>query len=174
MGNLLKKIKAGQANRRRLRWPGTDIDIELRLLSVQDSLDASLAADRLYKDNENAVGFHNVSEYQLEKTIQQLYRACVEPGTNTPVVDSIAEFRRLVNGRERDMLVDEYSALDSECNPSPDTMSADEFDALVQNLKKKPSETTGSISSLSTLRRLCTFLASQPAHSPADSGCTSM
>jgi hypothetical protein len=170
---LLQKIKAGTSNRRTINWPGTDTQIDLRLLSNRDELDSTLAADRLFKDSEDRIEFHNLDAYQTERTMQQLWRACVEHGTDTPIAESIAEFRKLVTTHERDALVDEYNTLAEQCNPSPRELSDDEFDSLVAQLKKKPKETAGSISSLSTLRRLCRYLAFQPATSPRDSGSTS-
>jgi hypothetical protein len=71
---------------------------------------------------------------------------------------------------EKKLLADEYMSFERECSPSPDNLSNDEFDRLVEQVKKTPGETTGSITSISTLRRLVTFLASPPANLPADNG----
>lgn len=170
--SLLKNIKAGTKCRKVVTFPGTDKKFDFRLISEQDKQSGNFAADALYK--ENAISFHNVNDYQNEKTLQQLYRACVELGTDTAIAENITEFRSLLTGRERDILVEEYNQFDEEFNPSPDTMSNEEFDKLVHDLKKKPMETVGSCSSLPTLRRLCIFLEKQLSTSQKVSGSISM
>lgn len=171
--SFLKELKAGVDNKIVVRFPGTETEVELHVLSNQDTLDASLAADRLYKDQEIRVGFENIKDYESERTTQLLFRAMRVPGTGKTIADNITEFRSLLTVAERAALVDEYNALDERCNPSPETLPAEKFDALVEDLKKKPQETIGSISSMSTLRRLALFSASQAWPSPKDSGSTS-
>lgn len=172
MSSFLKSIKSGTKIRKVITFPGTDKQFEMRLLSEEDKRQAVFAADNLFR--EIPVAFHNVADYQHERTIQQLYRACVEVGTDTPIADSVSEFRSLITGPEMDILVDEYNAFDKENNPSPNTMTAEEFDKLIFELKKNSSETIGNISSLSTLRRLSIYLANQLATLQKDSGSTSM
>jgi hypothetical protein len=169
----LKLIKAGAANRRRIKWPGTDTDIELRVLSNAQISDASLAADTLYRKQGVSVALHNLDDWRREMTVQQLFRACVEPGTDTTVAATITEFRELCTRTEADLLVQEYSALEQEANPSPETLSEEQFDALIAEVKKKPEQTIGSISNIATLKRLASFLANQQYNLPTDSGSTS-
>jgi hypothetical protein len=169
--SFLKNLKSGSNLRKTVTFPGTDKQFELRLLSEEDKRQAVFAADSVFKDN--PVGFHNVNDYQNERSIQQLYRVCVESGTDTPIAANIAEFRSLLTGPEKDILVDEYNAFDSENNPSPNTMTAEEFDKLIFDLKKNLKETIGNISNLSTLRQLSIYLANQLATLQTDSGSTS-
>jgi hypothetical protein len=170
--SLLKDIKSGVKCRKLVTFPGTDKQFEFRLISEQDKQNGNFAADSLYK--ETTIGFHNINDYQSEKTLQQLFRACVEVGTDTPIAANISEFRSLLTGRERDLIVEEYNAFDEEFNPSPDTMSNEDFDMLLCDLKKKPIETVGSCLSLQTLRKLVLYLEKQLRISQTDSGSTSM
>lgn len=170
--SLLATIKAGKKIRLLVTFPGTDKQFEFRLLSEQDKLDAALQTDLVYKDT--PVGFHNNNDYQNEKINQQLYRVCVEVGTDKPIADSITEFRKFMTGRERDLLIDEYNDFDQKHNPSPNTLSAEEFDRLMFDLKKKPEQTIGSILNLHTAKQVITSLVSQPAILPKDNGSTSM
>lgn len=169
---LLAKIKAGKNVRKTVLFPGTNQPLDFKLLSEQDKLDAGLQTDLLFKDT--SVGFHNHNDYLNEKTTQLLYRACVETGTTTPIAGTITEFRKLITGRERDLLIDEYNEFDQEFNPSPNALSAEEFDKLMFDLKKKPETTIGTILNLQTARRVITSLVSHPAISPKDNGSTSM
>jgi hypothetical protein len=170
MPSLLEKIKAGARNRKEIKFPGTDIKVALRVLSNQDTLDAALAADRLYKAEDIPVGMQNIGEYESEKTTQQLYRALSDPENGGPIAPSITEFRKNLTPGERAALIEEYNAFDAECNPSPDTMPADEFDRLVEDVKKKPEATIGNISSMHALKRLALFLACPPSTSPKGNG----
>lgn len=158
--SLLQQLKSG-TNAQITVMIGAG-EIGMRLLSEQDMLDASMAADRLFADAKIPVTFQNVAMYEAEKTTQQIYRACVEPGTGNPVAENITEFRKLLSTSERAALIEAYNEFDQKMSPSPRAMPQDEFDALVFQVKKTPNETVGSISSLSTLRRLCSYLASTP------------
>lgn len=171
--SLLEKIKAGTANRRIVTFPGTDRQIAIRVLSNQDVIDANIAADRVYKDAGIDIGFHNVNDYETEKTVQLLFRACIDPDTGERVASGVSQFRQLTTPEERDRLSDEYHALREECNPGAKDMAPAEFDALVLSLKKKPSETIGSISSLRVLKKLALYLAEEHATLPKGNGPTS-
>jgi hypothetical protein len=173
MASLFEKIKAGSKNERSVLWPGTEHQVLIRVLSNQDTLDASIAADRFFKESDTAVAFQNVGVYEAERDTQELYRACLDPETKKPVAPSIADFRRLLSNGVRQVLIDEYNRIDEECNPRPDRMSNEEFDALLESLKKKPEEILGKISSFATLKKLCLFLASPPVTSLKDNGSTS-
>lgn len=173
MATLFDKLKAGTRNERAVSWPGTEHQVLLRVLSNQDTLDAAIATDRFFKDADTAVAFQNIGVYEAERDTQELYRACLDPESKKPFAPSIADFRRLLSIGTRRALIEEYNRLDEECNPRPLQMPDGEFDALVESLKKKPEETLGKISSSAILKKLCLFLASQPATSLKDSGSTS-
>jgi hypothetical protein len=166
--SLLATLKSGKQIRKTVTFPGTDVQFEFRLLSEQDKFDAALQTDMLYKDN--PVGFHNHNDYLNEKTTQQLFRACVIAGVDLPIAASITEFRKLITGNERDILIDQYNEFDRENNPSPNTLTKDEFDKLMFDLKKKPEQTIGSILNLQTARKVITSLVSQPVILPKDNG----
>lgn len=170
--SLLKLLKSGTNIRKKTTFPGTDKEFEFRLLTEQDKFESNFAADLLYKDHQ--IAFHNVGDYQNEKTNQMLFRACVESGTDIPIAQDMSEFRKYITGPERDILVDEYTAFDKECNPSPSNLTEAEFDKLLFEVKKNAAMTIGNCTSLHTLRRLSLYLASQPLPSPTDSGFTSV
>jgi hypothetical protein len=174
MDNLLQKLKAGTKNVRQITFPGTDEKVFLRILSCQDTLDAAVATDNLFKSKDVAINFSNINMYENEKTIQLLYRALMADESKTPLAKSITDFRESLSNEERNELIDEYNAFVEECSPSPYDMSADEFDALVQNVKKNASTTIGNISSSRTLKKLSLFLAETLATLQKDNGNTSI
>jgi hypothetical protein len=173
MESLFEKLKLGTKNEKSVLWPGTQHRIVLRVLSNQDMLESSVAADRFFRDSDTAIAFQNIGMYEAERDTQELYRACMDPQTKGPVAPTITDFRALLNQGSRSLLIDEYNALTDDTSPKVDDMPAAEFDALVERLKKNPAQAIGSVSSSRTLRRLCLYLADRPAISPKDSGSTS-
>jgi hypothetical protein len=173
MAALFEKLKAGTRNEKEITWPGTEQKILVRVLSNQDTLEASIAADRVFKDSDTAVAFQNIGVYETERDTQELFRTCLDPETKQPVAQTVTDFRKLLTSGVRKALCDEYNKLDEECNPRPEEMSGEEFDALLENLKKNPESVLGKVSSFATLKRLCLSLASPPATSLKASGSTS-
>jgi hypothetical protein len=145
--------------------------VALRLLNQEDHQSAAFATERLFQSEKISISLVTAEEYDSEKATQVLFRALRDPEKlNDPICTSISDFRRMLTRDEKKLLADEYMSFERECSPSPDNLSNDEFDRLVEQVKKTPGETTGSITSISTLRRLVTFLASPPANLPADNG----
>lgn len=170
---LLEQLKQGVKNTRTINYPGTNQKITVRVLTDAEEQQAELAAERFFIDAKIPVAMHNIDDYQLEKTTRKLFAALSSPD-GSPLCRTIDDFKRLITRPERDILVGEYNDLMDECSPSAAEMADDEFFALVDDVKKKPLMTIGSVSNLQTLRRLCMYLATQPQTSPEGSGSTSM
>ncbi len=164
MEYLLERIKAGRKNTVTVRFGDSDIHaalgedlVTVRLLTNQDVLEATLAADRIFADSGVAVSMQNIKVYEAEKDVQNLYRACTDED-GQPLAPNITEFRRLLTVVDKERLIDAYNRLDSEANPSVSTMSDADFDILVETVKKNPSSVSN-VSSTNTLRRLVLSLA---------------
>jgi hypothetical protein len=175
MGYLLERLKAGRANFTTCKLSGDGFDapentITIRLLTSQDVLEATLAADRVFSEAEVPVSLQNIKDYEAEKDTQRLYRACAD-GDGKPLAANISEFRRLLTVAAKEKLIDRYNELEAECNPSLDTMTDAELDTLVEAVKKNPA-LLSKVSSIGTLRRLSRCLASLLAPSPTGSGHT--
>jgi hypothetical protein len=170
MNYALHKIKAGINNTAECKWPGTDITIRIRLLTNQDILESSLAADKTFRDCGSDVSVQNIKIYEAEKDIQHLYRATSDLDGNS-LAPNIAEFRKLLTVSDKEWLIERYNALDAECNPSADTMSDEDFDFLVESVKKNPAAVS-KLSSIYTLKRLARFLASAPVSLQTGNGST--
>jgi len=175
MQYLLERLKAGRANTITVKVGEPDLSddfggnlVTIRLLTAQDTLEATLAADKIFADAGVAVSLQNIKAYEAEKDIQHLYRACTD-ADGRPLAASITEFRRLLTVADKERLIDHYNRLDAEANPSVSTMPDADFDALVETVKKNP-EAVSNVSSIVTLRRLARSLASLPVSSQRDSG----
>lgn len=170
---FLTDLRAGSALRKTIRFPGTDRDIDITILTDAEEQAAEFAAERLFVAEKIAIAFHNADQYANELTLQKLYRSLKLSGSDDPLEPSITEFKSHITPIERDLLVDEFNAFCEQFNPSPRTMGDEEFDALVENLKKNAGMTIGKISSFATLKRLALYLAKERSIAPTDSGATS-
>ena len=74
--SLLEKLKAGKKNKKTIKYPGTDQDIVVSILSEADIQIAHFEAERLFKKNGIEVSMSTVDAYEAEKTTQILFRAC--------------------------------------------------------------------------------------------------
>jgi phage FluMu protein gp41 len=174
MSDLLNQLKLGTDNVKIIKFPGSSKDVALRIISQRDYQDAAFATERLFKSEKIEVSMVTAEEYEVEKAIQLLYRALRDPqNLDEPISPSITEFRKLLTREELRLLKDEYLGFESECSPSPENLSAEEFDKVFVALKKNSVETIGSITNMSTLKKLLLTMVDQLSNLPTDSGSSS-
>jgi phage FluMu protein gp41 len=175
MSDLLQRLKLGTDNVKLIDWPGSETKVALRILSQQDLQDAAFSAERLFKTQKIETNLMTANDYEQEKVVQILYRALRDPEKlSEPIVSSISAFRSMVTSKEIDILSGHYVAFETECSPSPDKLSSDEFDKLLSEVKKTPDSAIGTITNIYTLRKLITSLVNQLSSSPTDSGFISL
>ncbi len=170
--SLLQRLKAGTENKNRIKFPGTEEDVKIGVLSDAERQSAHFETERLFKKNEIEPSMVTVEAYESEKTTQLLYRALTDTDGN-PSAKDIDEFRALITKDEKDILVDEYESWEMECSPSPRQMTDAELDEIIEALKKRPEEILGSVLSITTAKRLIISLANRLATLQTDSGSTS-
>jgi hypothetical protein len=172
MSDLLSRLKLGSDNIKLVDFPNINNQkIALRILSQKEIQEASFATERHFKSEKIELNMVTASDYDTEKSVQMLFRALRDPEKlQESISATITEFRSLLTRQEISALADEYLAFESECSPSLDTLSGDEFDKLVSDLKKKPEQTIGNITSLQMLRRLLLTMVKQPVKSLTDNG----
>lgn len=163
MADLLEKLMAGVANWREVQWPGSETAVCIRPVTEQDRLEATVAADRFFRDAKSQIGMENIRAYEDEYAVQILFRVVADPVTKKRLCEDIATFRKLLVGNTPRILTDHLNALASECSPAPDSMSSDEFDLLIERVKKNAGEALGNVSDIFVLRKLCSFLAARPS-----------
>jgi len=153
--DLLDKIKAGSGFKKRFKWPGTDIDISIRVLNEGDYLKSTQETDEIFN---KSVGLANVEEYQAEKSTQLLFRSCVDPDTGKQIFGNITEFREVLTPEIKQELDKYLDEVHSEIAPKSKELDEKEVDAFYQDIKKNCQETLSSISSIPMLKRLITIL----------------
>lgn len=162
MSSFLEKIKMGKDAKRTVLWPGTDVQVEMRILSRDEIQSAQFAAQELFRKNGIELGFSILDEYQDEVTTQQLYRSLSNPENGTPLASTISQFRQNVTREEISELASAYSEMEEEYSPNHDKMSEDQFKAFYEKLKKKPQEMLSNVSSIAFAKRLVITLVENP------------
>lgn len=176
--SLLQKLQAGKRNVRRVKFPGTEVEIGITVLTESEMQEAVFEAERLFKKCGIEVSATTLGTYEKELSTQTLFRAIVDPGQPKPdgscarLFGKIEDLKALFTAPKiKDELIVEYNSLEEECNPSPNLLSEPELMAIFETVKKKPD---GRISlSSSTQRQLIVFMASLLSASPKDSGAIS-
>jgi len=171
--SLLAKLKGGTRNVKTVKFPGTDINVVLRILSNQEIQDAVFAAEKLFDLAKLEVKGSSLDAYEDERSTQILFRALRDPEDPTKSFSAtVAELRNLVSRAEKDVLISLYGEFERECSPGFSGMSNEEFEEIWEAVKKN-AQILSSISDLSTLKGLLLYLASLQANSRTDSGSTS-
>jgi hypothetical protein len=167
--DIVAKLKAGKKNVRKMKWPGTDIDIGLRVLSEAEIQEAAFETERHFKKAGIEVSVQTAIIYDKEQITQTLFQALVNPERTERLFTRADDLRGIFTAPEiKDALVAEFNDLMAECSPSPKTLAEEELKLLFDEVKKNPR--SGMNLSLNSLRQLLIFSASQAAASPKDSG----
>jgi hypothetical protein len=170
--SLAERLKAGTNNPvKRTNWPGTDMEIGIKVLSEKDFSEAGLAADKLYFEANISVTTQNIQDYLVERDVQILYRAIVDPeNPKKPLFAGITDFKALLTRGVREILVAEANTYQDLCSPNPYNMEEAEFDSLFLSVKKNYPQTTSSISNIFLARKLINALAKELLNSQQASG----
>lgn len=168
---LLEKLKAGTDNKKTIAFPGTDTKVVIRPLSEAERQAAHFATELYFRNKGIDVTMSTVEAYEAEKTIQLLYRAVSDEEGN-PLAVTVRRFAELLTINEKNTLVDEYMAHERDSSPNPETLSEEEIDEILKDLKKNQT-IPGSVSSMSTARQLIISLANRLRILQQASGSTS-
>jgi hypothetical protein len=136
----LEACRKGRIVLHRRTWPGTNLALQLRVL-LGDEVQAALAAAYLHFRDVLKVppdSLQTVQPFEDEVALQLLHRACRDPeNAAATFAISDADLRDNTTVDERVLMVREYEAIAAVANPSPDSLSPEEFAAIVDAVKKK-------------------------------------
>ena len=174
MSSLLHRLKAGKRNAKTVKFPGTDHDVMVRVLTSGEVQLAEFAAEKVFEQREVRLHEGTIEAYEKEKTLQMLHLALRDPkDPEKTFAASADELRGLIEDAERSVLVAQYQELQDECSPLLEELSEERFQEVLDEVKKSQGGAASSISNTALLQRLVMSLASPPATSPTDSGSTS-
>lgn len=159
MSNWLQKVKAGIKNSTQVRWPGTSELLTIRVASKEELSEAGFAAEARFKRHDVEVAGHNHPDYLDEKNVQILFMVLSVAGK--PVATSVDSFRALISQEELDELSKAYIEHERETSPNLDHLSEEKVGELLAELKKKPDEILGSVSSIGIARKLLRTMVAQ-------------
>lgn len=168
--SFLEKLKAGKRNVKMIKFPGTDKQVALQVLSSQELQDSVLATEKHFKGLEVEIGSLILDSYEDERATQMIFRALRDPEDHKkPLAADVRQLRDLLTKEEKGKLVEAYLEFERECSPDFRQMSDQEFEKLWDEVKKNPQTLSSDLPS-GMLRRLLNFLASRPAMSPPANG----
>ena len=133
----------------------------MRILTERDYQDAGWAANALLDEFKTELKTSNADLFESEKATQLLLRFIVDPDTKKPVFSSAEEVLATLTRADRNFIGTAYFDFEKEHSPSERTMSEREFDALLEEIKKKPGTPRLSGLSGAMLKRLVSSLAAQ-------------
>lgn len=171
MSSILEKLKAGRSATKTFKLG--EVEIGLRLLVERDYQEAGWAANDLLAENKAELKSANADLFESEKATHLIQRFLIDPISKAPVFASADEVLDVLTRDERAVIGTAYFDFEREYSPSERTMSTAEFDALLDDVKKKPDHTHLNDLSGAMLKRLVTTLAAQLASLQTDSGSTS-
>lgn len=159
--DILQKIKLGTNNIKLIKWPNSETQVALKILSQQEIQEAVFATERLFKKENIEVNLITSDEYESEKATQILFRAIKDPSKATePICSNITEFRASLTKEEKNYFVAEYLTFEKDCSPRPDNMTNEDFDKFIMDIKKNPNSISQSNLSSNMLRKCIIILAS--------------
>ena len=159
---LIERIKAAHDVKRIVNWPGRpDIQIEIRLLSLSETRKAKVENQLEFKHDGIEIAMHNLSDYREQEAVHGMWRAFYNVDTGKRIFCSAEHLRSFCTPDELKTLCDEYNAFAESCDPSPEKLSEESFDVLVDTLKKKPDQVQSKVVNLSMAWKLVRTLVAQ-------------
>lgn len=173
--SLIEKLKAGKRHIRKMKFPGTDIEIGIQVLNEAELQASIFETERHFKNAGIEISATTIGIYDKEQITQTLFRAIVEPskpnqnGTYNKLFSNVDDLRALFFSQDiKDELVEVYNELQKEVSPSVHQMSEAELETIFETVKKNPD--SGMNLSSFTLKQLLRFMVSRESTSPKDNG----
>ena len=167
---LAERIRAARTLARAIRWPGTDIDIGLRVLSRSRLVEAQAAAVAGLKAR--GIDESKIAHAEMvgaEYSVQILARALYESTAPDALLlfATAADFDETATADELHALLDEYHDLRRSVDPELEELPAELWNEFLEAVKKKDETRSKRIASdmprpwlLSLVGRLSSSLAS--------------
>jgi hypothetical protein len=159
MSSLLDKLKASREFVKTVAIG--DVVLGMRILTERDYQDAGWAANALLDEFKTELKPSNADLFESEKATQLLQRFIVDPETKKPLFSSAEEVLASLTRSDRNFIGAAYFDFEREYSPSERTMSPKEFDALVEEVKKKPDTPRLNDLSGAMLKKLVSSLAAR-------------
>lgn len=160
MSSLLAKLKAGKDNVKVVKFPGTDQDVAIQVLTNGEKQRGALETERYFEAEKIKISATGLKVYNDELNTRLLFQALRDPDDHErSFAGSVGELRDMLTTDEKDLLLEEYDALETEVSPTEEAMTDEALEEFLATVKKNP--TVLNASSLPMLRRLSVFMAAR-------------
>jgi len=122
--------------------------------------DVTSECDAKYKERAGMWAY-NAAYYDAEKANRILHKVVTSDSDGRERIGTYDQFQTLLTPEVRDILEDIQTSFQDECSPDPDAMSDEDFEKLIEEVKKKPNEAVNVLCSIFVLRRLSIYLVNQ-------------
>jgi hypothetical protein len=175
---LVARLTHGRELRRRIKWPGTAVEVDIAVLTQRarsEAVAAAMTQLRAQGIDDGKPAPQHFEHATTEHMVQILARALRDPDTGELVFSGGLELADAATEDEIAILFGEYSAFREEVDPSASSMPQAEWDAFLGAVKKKEPASWSSIAStwprswlLTSVDRLATSLTSNSPSTPSD------
>lgn len=148
MSDLIKRLAMSHMARHRVILGNAEV--ELRILTEADYLQAGIASRELVKDDPMDAVLAEI--YEQRKSAELLARAILDPASDKPVFDNADALESTLNRVQKRELLAAY--LDFERQHSPRQISDEELTDILDEVKKTPELIHSLDFSSDTLKRL--------------------
>jgi len=159
MSTILEKLKASREVIKTVSLG--EVVLGMRIMTERDYQDAGWAANALLDKIGADLKPANADLFESEKATELLLRFVVDPETKKPVFSNADEVLETLTRPERNFIGAAYFDFEKEHSPSERTMSEKDFDALLEEIKKKPETLRLNGLSGAMLKKLVSSLAAQ-------------
>lgn len=155
--NIIEKLKAGKSNFKLVTFPGTDIKVEMRVLSHSEIQQAELETIKYFEGQDIKCNETTIDLYDSEKVIRKLFKSLT---FNSQSIGTLDEFKSVLTPEVYDYLDEQLDSLHEECSPDLTKLSDERAKELIEAVKKKPDQVWMDLD-IHTLRKLTIFMANQ-------------
>lgn len=158
-----------------IKFPGTEHDISMQILTIGEDSAAQYAGEKYFKDlgiKNDHIGLH--ATYLEERTWQRLWRVFRNVTNGDPLTASVEDFKKHLTVSVATILINTYEVFEMDMSPNPINLTDDELTATMELLKKKPEAMSGDNYSTNTQKQVITSLAKQLVISLRDNSLKSL
>ena len=136
---IIEMIKDAHKVSKIIGWPGKpDIKVKMRLLTLSETRISKVQNQQEFKKDGLEIGSHNWADYREQECVHGMWRILLDPETDKPIFNSAEDLRSFCTTDELNAISAEYNAFADENDPSLDRLSNEDYEALVDTLKKTP------------------------------------
>ena len=142
-------------------FPGTGAPVSMKVLTCERLELAKFETERYFEQEKIPYGPATAESYVFEKTLRLLFYA-LRTAQGHPLAETLKVFKQNMTHELVETLIEIYQEHERAVSPNPDHMSEEDFEGLVDEVKKNPEEVLSLFSSSIILKRLIIILVNQP------------